>query len=158
HSIVNTQRQRLVETQPCSKQGVVAVDVGWAPVVGKRGVQALTSPRVHAPKGLAGHPIQQIVSRTLLASRVNKCSGVVRSAELIEPGVAFPVLDALESSDRRSFLPGSESDFGNAYRPTAKLWNETGWIMSKGIAVLGHDHGFHIDVVSGNYSQFCRGC
>src|SRR6266404_436088 len=37
-----------------------------------------------------------------------------------------------------------------------KLRNQAGWVMRKGVAVLGDDHRFHVEIVNGNNADFRR--
>jgi hypothetical protein len=60
---------------------------------------ALTFLSVYAPEGLAGHPIQQIISGTFLSGRRGKGRRMVRRAELIQSGIALPTLDIVKSAD-----------------------------------------------------------
>src|SRR5580704_5692033 len=85
HSVVNLERQRLVETKPGRQQSVVAVFVRRTPVISKSGIQALSTLRVNAPEGLACHPIQQVVTRTRLCPRwIGKLAWIVGSAKLVQ--------------------------------------------------------------------------
>src|SRR5215470_6204589 len=154
---MNAERKRLVETQARCEHGIVAIDVRRAPVIGKRSVQTLCPRWVSTPQGLTRHPIQHVVSRAgCVAERPLKLSRIVGSAKLIKPRIAFAAFDRVESPHPRRLLARSESDLGNAYRPAAKLRNESSLVVGKRVAIFRLYHRFHIDVMKGDNAHFHR--
>src|ERR1700681_2266004 len=102
HRVVNVQRKRLVEAQARREQPVVAVDTRRTPVVCKRCVQALRRFWVDAPKRLARHPVQEVVSYTRYrARRCREFSRIVGGTELIEARVSLSALDVVKGSHGR---------------------------------------------------------
>src|SRR6266436_5629824 len=126
---MNRKRQGFIETQPGREQAVVSIDVGRAPIVSERSVQALRPVRVNTPESLARHPVQKIIPRLSFSRSRAEVAGIVGCAKLIEPRVALASLDIIESSHRRRFFARSESDLRNNYCSSMKLWNQAGWIM-----------------------------
>src|SRR5271154_4015050 len=85
HGVVNVQGKRLVEAQSRGQQGVVAIDARGTPVICKSSIQPFAAVRVHSPKCLARHPIQEVISGPRRrARRRRELSRIVRGAELIE--------------------------------------------------------------------------
>src|SRR5207253_9829375 len=151
---MNGKRQRFIETQAGREQTVVSIDVGRAPVVSERSVQALCGVRVNTPESLAGHAVQEIIPRLSFSRSRPKVPGIVGGAELIKPGVSFPGFNIVESSHRRRFFAWSESNLRNNYCSSMKLWNQASWIMRERVAVLGDDHRFDIEVLEGDNADF----
>src|SRR6266404_5436843 len=96
---MNGKRQGFIETQPGREQAVVPIDVGRAPIVSERNVQALCGVRVNTPESLARHPVQKIIPRLSFPLSRAEVSGIVGCAKLIEPRVALAGLDIIESSN-----------------------------------------------------------
>src|ERR1700682_4819254 len=134
------QGQRLVEAESRSKQGVVAVDGGRTPVVRKGCVQALGFFRINAPEGLAGHPVEQIVSGPLLTRRGGELPGIVGHSELIQAGISLSGLYVVKGSYRRRLLAGSEPKFPNADRVAMELGNQPGRVVRKGYGISSENH------------------
>src|ERR1700756_5331016 len=137
---MNGKRQGFIETQPGREQTVVSIDIGRAPVVSERGVQALCPVRINTPESLARHPVQEIIPRLSSPRSRAEVAGIVGCAELIKPRISFPRLDIIESSNRGRFFARTESDLRDNYGSSVKLRNQTGWVMRERIAVLDDDH------------------
>src|SRR6267378_399963 len=97
HRIMNSKRQWFIETQPHGEHSVVSIDVGRAPVVGNRSVQAPSPVRINPPESLAGHPVQKIVPGLWFSCGGRKFPWIIGCAELIKPGVSIAGLDIVES-------------------------------------------------------------
>src|SRR6516225_9867748 len=82
HGVVNGKRQGLVEANPRGKDGIVAVDVARAPIVGESAVEAFGAFGIDTPERLAGHPIDQVVSRLSFSGGGCELRGIIRGAEL----------------------------------------------------------------------------
>src|SRR5882762_8420420 len=157
HRIVNAHGKRLVETQSSSEHRVVAVDIRWAPVIRNSRIKAFRLFCINAPESLVRHPVQKVVPRLwFCAGGRRELSGIVGCAEPIKPRIPFAALDIVERAHRRSLFPRSESDLRNAYRHSAKLWNKSGRIMRKRIAIFGPDHRLHIDIAKWDDTYFQR--
>jgi hypothetical protein len=122
--------QRFVETQPGSEHRIVAINVRRAPVIGKRSIEALSALRVHPPKRLAGHPVQEAVAgaRRGTGGR-SELSGMVGSPKLTKAGIAFTAFNVVKNTDGGGFFAGRKADFIDAHRHAAELRNEPRWIV-----------------------------
>src|SRR4029453_1547980 len=84
---MNGKGEGFIETQPGREQAVVSIDVGRAPVVSERSVQAPCPVRVNTPESLTRHPVQEIIPRLSFSRSRPEVARIVGCAKLIEPGV-----------------------------------------------------------------------
>src|SRR4029453_11205893 len=105
---MNGKGEGFIETQPGREQAVVSIDVGRAPIVSERSVQAPCGVRVNTPESLARHPVQEIIPRLSFSRSRAEVARIVGCAELIKPGESFPAFNIVESSPGRGFLSGKK--------------------------------------------------
>src|SRR5580698_3382872 len=155
---MDMQGQRLIESKAGGEDLVVEVNRCGTPVIGKRPIKPLTSSRVHAPEGLARHPVQEIVSLSwCITGRHCELRRVVNGAELIKSRVSLTALHVVEGANRRRFPTWSKANLRNAYGHSPKLWNQSSGVVREGITVFGLYHRFEIEIVSRHYPHFgCR--
>src|SRR5271156_151479 len=130
HGVVKVHWQRLIEAQPYREQSVVAVDIRRTPVVGKRRIQPLPFLRINSPKGLACHPIQEVVTPLRRRARGRRePSGIVGGAELIEARVSLAALDVVKGPHGRRPLARSKADLISTQWSSVELRNQAGRVL-----------------------------
>src|SRR5215472_15855849 len=126
YGVMKRERECLIEAQTRAEDGIVTVDVARAPIIGKSAVEAFGAFGIDTPECLAGHPIDQVVSRLPFSGDCRELRGIVGSAELVESGVALARFDVVERAHGSCLFARSEANFRHTYGRTAELWDEPG--------------------------------
>src|SRR6516162_3862665 len=80
YGVMNREREWLIEAQTRGEDGIVTVDGARAPIIGKSAVEAFGAFGIGTPECLAGHPIEQVVSRLSFSGGRRELRGIVGSA------------------------------------------------------------------------------